>query len=77
MLIAWDDVFSSSHEIDDAYYKSWFDIFKQIIDVYIPNKKITVRPNDKPWMNGLIQLKSGGVLSSRCFGINFVLPHQI
>ena len=50
----WDDVFSSSHEIDDAY-RSWFDIFKQIIDFYIPNKAITVRPSDKPWMNGLIR----------------------
>ncbi len=76
MLIAWDDVISSSHEIDDAY-RSWFDIFKQIIDVCTPNKEITVRPNDKPWMNGLVQLKSGGVLPSLCFGINFVPPYQI
>ncbi len=27
----------------------------KLLTFYIPNKEITVRPSDKPWMNGLIR----------------------
>ena len=52
----WDNVFSNSPSDIDVLYDNWFQLFKNIVDLYIPCKQVTIRPKlDKPWMNSLIR----------------------
>ena len=39
----------------DSVYDKWLNLLNYIIDVYIPNRRVTIRPKDKPWMNSLIR----------------------
>jgi len=57
--------------IEAVYYANWNEIFdeqdfeslctnfveklKNIFDEFVPHKEIVIRPNDRPWMNGLIR----------------------
>ena len=36
-------------------YENWFELFSSIVDRSIPKKIVTIRPGDKPWMNGAIR----------------------
>ena len=47
--------FSDPYDSIDVVYHDWFDLFKSILDAYIPCKKIIVWPKDKPWMNSSIR----------------------
>ena len=47
--INWEDCTRDSIQIDDVY-GNWFRYFRLIIDKYIPNKTVVIRPQDKPWM---------------------------
>ena len=47
--------FSNPSDSIDVVYNKWFNLFKSIVDAYIPSREITVRPKDKPWMNGSIR----------------------
>ena len=47
--INWEDCTRDSIQIDDVY-GNWFRHFRLIIDKYIPNKTVVIRPRDKPWM---------------------------
>ena len=40
----------------DVVYEKWYRTFRCIVEKYIPFKTVTIRPNDKPWMNGRIRL---------------------
>ena len=51
----WDNVFCNSPSDFDVLYNNWFQLFKNIVDLYIPCKQVTIRPKDKPWMNSLIR----------------------
>jgi len=39
----------------DVFYKKWVDLFMSIVDLFIPQKSVTIRPKDKPWMYGGIR----------------------
>jgi hypothetical protein len=49
-FIQW--AFNSHNETIDCIYDKWINLFKSIVDVYIPIKHVTTRSKDKPWMNG-------------------------
>lgn len=51
----WDIVFGNSPSDIDVVYDNWFKLFKNVVDLYIPCKQVTIRPKDKPWMNSLIR----------------------
>jgi hypothetical protein len=53
--VNWGDVFSNPSDSIDVVYNKWFNLFNSILDAYIPSREITVRPEDKPWMNGSIR----------------------
>jgi hypothetical protein len=40
----------------DVAYEKWYRQFRCIVEKFIPFKTVTIRPNDKPWMNGRIRL---------------------
>ena len=40
----------------DVIYDKWYRRFRQIIEKFIPFKRVTIRPNDKPWMNSQVRL---------------------
>ncbi|CAG2188607.1 HSPA1s [Mytilus edulis] len=52
----WDDVVFNSNNINDVYM-NFVKTFESTVNRYIPTKTITVRPNDKPFMNNLIRNK--------------------
>ncbi|CAG2246333.1 DNA2 [Mytilus edulis] len=52
----WDDVVFNSNNINDVYM-NFVRTFESTVNRYIPTKTITVRPNDKPFMNNLIRNK--------------------
>ncbi|XP_028412551.1 uncharacterized protein LOC114535443 [Dendronephthya gigantea] len=47
--INWENCIRDSTQIDNVY-GNWFRHFRFIIDNYIPNKIVVIRPRDKPWM---------------------------
>ena len=51
----WSQYLENETDIDVIYSK-WYRKFRSIIEKHIPLKSVTIRPNDKPWMNGLIRL---------------------
>ncbi|CAB4038243.1 Hypothetical predicted protein [Paramuricea clavata] len=42
-------------DINEIYNK-WFDGFYSVLDQYFPQQVVTIRPNDKPWMNSKVRL---------------------
>jgi hypothetical protein len=54
-VVNWDSAFNGHNETIDCIYDKWINLFNSIVDVYIPIKHVTIRPKDKPWMNGSIR----------------------
>ena len=52
----WDDLVFNSDNINDVY-SNFLKILDDAVKKYIPTKTITVRPNDKPFMNNKIRNK--------------------
>ena len=52
--IHWDDVFVDEDDVDNLYNR-WFDCFRKILETYVPNRTVVIRPRDKPWMNSDIR----------------------
>ena len=52
--IRWEEVAGETLHIDDVY-DNWFNHFRSIVDKYIPNKIVTIRPRDKPWMTSVVR----------------------
>ena len=40
--------------IDDLFCK-WYEKFREALEISIPNRTVTIRPRDKPWMNSDIR----------------------
>ena len=53
----WNDIFIDNlvNINIDILYDKWISLFLSIIDSFIPSKMVTIRPRDKPWMNGDIR----------------------
>ena len=43
-------MFSTTDNANEAA-GCWTDLFFNVVKDFIPNKIVTVRPNDKPWVN--------------------------
>jgi hypothetical protein len=52
--IDWYSLFDSEFDIDNVY-NTWVAQFHTIIEKYISRKTVTIRPRDKPWMNGIVR----------------------
>ena len=50
----WSSLFDGAYDID-IVYNTWFAHFRTIIEKHIPLKIVTLRPRDKPWMNGEVR----------------------
>ena len=56
ICIHWDDIFVDVDVDDvDALYNRWLVCFRLILETYVPNSIVVVRPRDKPWMNSEIR----------------------
>ena len=51
----WFSLCDDTNDID-AFYSCWFSHFRSVIEKYIPLKTVTIRPNDKPWMDNKVRL---------------------
>ena len=51
--IDWDKKVFYFSDVNKAC-EDWFAIFRKVIHANIPNRIVTIRPRDKPWMNGAI-----------------------
>ena len=51
----WFSLCENSNDIDEIY-SCWYGHFRSIIEKYIPLKTVTIRPNDKPWMDSKVRL---------------------
>lgn len=53
----WNDIFIDNlvNINIDILYDKWISLFLSIIDSFIPSRMVTIRPRDKPWMNGVIR----------------------
>jgi hypothetical protein len=49
-----DDCVADNNNIDNVYH-NWFRCFRQIVEKYIPNKTVIIRPRDKPWMTSVVR----------------------
>ena len=45
----------NSNDIDEMY-SCWYSYLHSVIEKYIPLKMVTIRPNDKPWMDSKVHL---------------------
>ena len=45
----------NTHDIDEIY-SCWYSHFRSLIEKYIPLEMVTIRPNDKPWMDSKVRL---------------------
>ena len=50
----WFSLCGNTNDIDETY-SCWYSHFRSIIDKYIPLKTVTIRPNDKPWMDSEVR----------------------
>lgn len=50
-----DQLAGSTIDINKIYNK-WFDEFNKVLDQYLPQQVVIIRPNDKPWMNSMARL---------------------
>lgn len=39
----------------DILYNKWYKSFRQILETFVPNRTVVIRPRDKPWMNSEIR----------------------
>ena len=44
----------NTDNIDDLYCK-WYETFREALEFSIPNRIVTIRPRDKPWMSSDIR----------------------
>ena len=51
----WASVFLPSTVSIDSVYDNWLDLFNFVLNKYILCREVTIRPRDKPWMNGSIR----------------------
>ena len=51
----WFSLCENSIDIDEIY-SCWYGHYRSIIEKYIPLKTVTIRPNDKPWMDSKVRL---------------------
>ena len=56
-----EDMLASTSDINELYSK-WFNKFREILYTSIPNRIVTIRPNDKPWMTSVIRREIRNVL---------------
>ena len=54
VTVSWDDVFVDVDDVDILYNK-WYKSFRQILETFVPNRTVVIRPRDKPWMNSEIR----------------------
>ena len=52
--IRWEEVAGETLHIDDVY-DNWFNRFRSIVDKYIPNKIVAIRPRNKRWMTSVVR----------------------
>jgi hypothetical protein len=50
----WLELFEQNNDIDEAV-KVFYDLFLKYINKCIPSKRITIRPNDKPWFDSCLR----------------------
>ena len=50
----WFSLCENTNDIDETY-SCWYSLFRSIIEKYIPLKMVTIRPNDKPWMDSKVR----------------------
>ena len=50
----WFSLCENTNDIDETY-SCWYSHFRSIIEKYIPLKMVTIRPNDKPWMDSKVR----------------------
>ena len=50
----WSSLCENTNDIDETY-SCWYSHFRSIIEKYIPLKMVTIRPNDKPWMDSEVR----------------------
>ena len=50
----WFSLCDNTNDIDETY-SCWYSHFRSIIEKYIPLKMVTIRPNDKPWMDSKVR----------------------
>ena len=50
----WFSLCDNTNDIDETY-SCWYSHFRSIIEKYIPLKTVTIRPNDKPWMDSKVR----------------------
>ena len=51
----WSAIVKNCFDVDIIYEK-WYRISRRIVENYISFKTVTIRPKDKPWMNGQVRL---------------------
>ena len=51
----WFSLCENSTDID-VIYSCWYSYLRSVIEKYIPLKTVTIRPNDKPWMDSKVRL---------------------
>jgi hypothetical protein len=52
--INYEDICMNTDNIDDLYCK-WYETFREALEFSIPNRIVTIRPRDKPWMSSDIR----------------------
>ena len=53
--VNWDSAFNDHNETIDCIHHELINLFKSVVDEFIPAKHVTIRPKDKPWMNSCIR----------------------
>lgn len=54
MNVHWDDVFVDVDDVDTLYNR-WLDCFRLVLQTYVPNRTVVIRPQDKPWINSEVR----------------------
>ena len=55
LQLDWFSLCENTNDIDEIF-SSWYGNFRSVIVKYIPLKTVTIRPNDKPWMDSKVRL---------------------
>lgn len=50
----WEVIFNCVEDVD-VLYNRWFESFRQILEMCVPNGMVVIRPMDNPWMNSKIR----------------------
>ena len=68
MQARWDNVFSDTSNDIDAVYSNWFTVFSGIVDNFIPQRTVTIRPKNKcGWTVPFVALSGDVIVSWNCF----------